>query len=83
MHVVCVDNMIILTRAKMVAISFECPNGSICQATRGLASSPNVSLTNFNPRRISCTCVNACVNIGDNKYYYSKVRIQGVQYKRT
>lgn len=38
-----------ITIEKMEAISDECPNGSICHATRGLASSPNVSSTNFNP----------------------------------
>ena len=37
------------TIEKMEAISDECPKGSICHATRGLASSPNVSSTNFKP----------------------------------
>ena len=39
----------VLTVANMAAISLECPNGSICQATRGLASAPKLSSTNFNP----------------------------------
>ena len=47
-EIICV--FLVSTIAKMAAISLECPNGSICQATRGLASAPKLSSTNFTPK---------------------------------
>ena len=44
-----IHNFLPVTFAKMVAISEECPNGSICQATLGRASSPKFSSTNLSP----------------------------------
>ena len=43
-------NKFVLTIANMAAISEECPNGSICQATLGLASAPKLSSTNLTPK---------------------------------
>ena len=59
---------VVYTIAYVAAISLECPNGSICQATRGLASAPKFSSTNFNPKRVQiirddtqCHACNQCI----------------------
>ena len=41
------------TVANIVAISEEWPNGSICQAVRGRASSPKFSSTNRSPNKVT------------------------------
>ena len=40
------------TIANIVAISEEWPNGSICHAVRGRASSPKFSSTNRSPNKV-------------------------------
>ena len=74
--------MRIYTIEKMEAISDECPKGSICQATRGLASAPNVSSTNFNPGIIE-TCMNILqTNTGQSYWPEVKIMVEHRSFSR-